>query len=148
MGEKKVGATPETRRGPRMTRRDVRVSCALAILLLLALARAAAAWGPEGHVIVTRAALAASDGLPPWFRDAGDALAELSNAPDRWREAEKDAPALAARGPDHFFDLDVWGDEPLPPERWGYVARAVRRRLSPAAVDKSAPQRLRIDSMK
>src|SRR5437867_2980939 len=134
MGEKKVGATPETRRGPRMTRRDVRVSCALAILLLLALARAAAAWGPEGHVIVTRAALAASDGLPPWFRDAGDALAELSNAPDRWREAEKDAPALAARGPDHFFDLDVWGDEPLPPERWGYVARAVRRRLSPAAV--------------
>jgi len=83
---------------------------------------------------VTRAALAASDGLPPWFRDAGDALAELSNAPDRWREAEKDAPALAARGPDHFFDLDVWGDEPLPPERWGYVARAVRRRLSPAAV--------------
>ena len=134
MGEKKVGATPETRRGPRMTRRDVRVSCALAILLLLALARAAAAWGPEGHIIVTRAALAASDGLPPWFRDAGDALAELSNAPDRWREAEKDAPALAARGPDHFFDLDVWGDEPLPPERWGYVARAVRRRLSPTAV--------------
>src|SRR2546422_451343 len=126
MGEKKVGATPETRRGPRMTRRDVRVSCALAILLLLALARAAAAWGPEGHVIVTRAALAASDGLPPWFRDAGDALAELSNAPDRWREAEKDAPALAARSPDHFFDLDVWGDEPLPPERWAYVERAVR----------------------
>src|SRR5437899_4313550 len=134
MGEKKWGATPETRRGPHMTRRDVRVSCALAILLLLALARAAAAWGPEGHVIVTRAALAASDGLPPWFRDAGDALAELSNAPDRWREAEKDAPALAARRPDHFFDRDVWGDEPLPPERWGYVARAVRRRLSPAAV--------------
>src|SRR5438552_4076327 len=94
MGEKKVGATPETRRGPRMTRRDVRVSCALAILLLLALARAAAAWGPEGHVIVTRAALAASDGLPPWFRDAGDALAELSNGPDRWREAEEAARAL------------------------------------------------------
>ena len=58
-----------------MTRGDVRVSCTLAILLLLALARVAAGWGPEGHVIVTRAALAASDGLPPWFRDAGDALA-------------------------------------------------------------------------
>src|SRR5437016_12509522 len=134
MGEKKVGATPETRRGPRMTRRDVRVSCALAILLLLALARAAAAWGPEGHVIVTRTALAASDGLPRWFREAGDALAELSNAPDRWREVEKGAPALAARSPDHFFDLDVWGEEPLPPERWAYVDRAARRRLSAPAV--------------
>src|SRR2546425_13315213 len=104
MGEKKVGATPETRRGPRMTRRDVRVSCTLAILLLLALARAAAGWGPEGHVIVTRAALAASDGLPPWFRDAGDALAELSNAPARGAEAGRDPPRLRARSPDPFFD--------------------------------------------
>src|SRR5438046_1870268 len=74
MGEKKWGATPETRRGPRMTRRDVRVSCALAILLLLALARAAAAWGPEGHVIVTRAALAAAGVLAHL---AGDAAVPL-----------------------------------------------------------------------
>src|SRR5438445_433076 len=56
-----------------MTRAGVRVGCGLAILLVLALSRAAAGWGPEGHAIVTRAALAASDGLPPWFRDAGDA---------------------------------------------------------------------------
>ena len=117
-----------------MTRGDVRVSGVLAILLLLALSSAAAGWGPEGHVIVTRAALAASDGLPRWFRDADDALAELANAPDRWREVEKGAPALAARAPDHFFDLDVWGDEPLPPERWAYVERAVQRGLRPAAV--------------
>jgi len=117
-----------------MTRRDMRVSGGLAILLLLTLSRAAAGWGPEGHVSVTRGALAASDGLPPWFRAAGDGLAELSNAPDRWREVEKGAPALAARRPDHFFDLDVWGDEPLPPERWAYVARAARRRLNAPAV--------------
>src|SRR5438132_2234006 len=71
---------------------------------------------------------------PPWFRAAGDGLAELSNAPDRWREVEKGAPALAARRPDHFFDLDVWGVEPLPSERWAYVARAARRRLSAPAV--------------
>jgi len=117
-----------------MTRGDVRVSGVLAILLLLTLSGAAAGWGPEGHAIVTRAALAASDGLPRWFREAGDALAELSNAPDRWREVEKDVPALAARSPDHFFDLDVWGEEPLPPERWAYVERAARRRLRPAAI--------------
>src|SRR5213592_961039 len=134
MGDQKKPGGPSRASRDRMTRGDVRMSGVLAILLLLTLSGAAAGWGPEGHVIVTRTALAASDGLPRWFREAGDALAELSNAPDRWREAEKDAPALAARGPDHFFDLDVWGDEPLPPERWGYVARAVRRRLSPAAV--------------
>src|SRR5881296_2700234 len=131
--QKKPGAPPRARRD-RMTRGAVRVSAVLAILLLLTLSGAAAGWGPEGHVIVTRTALAASDGLPRWFREAGDALAELSNAPDRWREVEKGAPALAARSPDHFFDLDVWGEEPLPPERWAYVERAARRRLRPAAI--------------
>src|SRR5229473_2458401 len=75
-----------------MTRGDVRVSGALAILFVLTQARTAAGWGPAGHALVTRAALAASDGLPPWFRDAGDALVELSNAPDRWREIEERAP--------------------------------------------------------
>src|SRR3989442_3747991 len=132
--EKKSETTPKARRGPSMTRGGVRLSRVLAILLLLTLPRAAAGWGPEGHVIVTRTALAASDGLPRWFREAGDALAELSNAPDRWREVEKDAPALASRSPDHFFDLDVWGEEPLPPERWASVERAARRRLRPAAI--------------
>ena len=117
-----------------MTHGDVRGRCPLAILFVLTLSRAAAGWGPEGHVIVTRTALAASDELPRWFREAGDALAELSNAPDRWREEEKRAPALAARGPDHFFDLDVWGTEALPPDRWAYVERAGRRRLHPTAV--------------
>src|SRR6266849_3005992 len=97
-----------------MTRGAVRVSGLLVILLLLTLSGRAAGWGPEGHVI--------------------DALAELSNAPDRWREVEKGAPALAARNPDHFFDLDVWGEEPLPPERWAYVERAAQRRLRPAAI--------------
>src|SRR5881296_4085994 len=131
--QKKPGAPPRARRD-RMTRGAVRVSGVLAILLLLTLSGAAAGWGPEGHVIVTRAALGAGDGLPRWFREAGDALAELSNAPDRWREVEKGAPALAARRPDHFFDLDVWGVEPLPSERWAYVARAARRRLSAPAI--------------
>src|SRR5213078_4845713 len=123
MGDQKKPGDPSRASRDRMTRGDVRVSGVLAILLLLTLSGAAAGWGPEGHVIVTRTALAASDGLP-----------ELSNAPDRWREVEKGAPALAARSPDHFFDLDVWGEEPLPPERWAYVERAARRRLRPAAI--------------
>src|SRR2546430_17328726 len=116
MGDQKKPGDPSRASRDRMTRGDVRVSGVLAILLLLTLSGAAAGWGPEGHVIVTRTALAASDGLPRWFREAGGVLAELSNAPDPWREGEKGAPALAARGPDHLFDLDLLGREALPPQ--------------------------------
>src|SRR5262249_18879767 len=100
---------------------EFRQPAALAVMLALLLAAAgrACAWGAPGHELVTRAALHAATGLPAWFRDAADELADLSNGPDRWRELDERIPALAARGPDHFFDLDVWGDEPLPKDRWG-----------------------------
>lgn len=117
-----------------MTRGDERVNAVLLILFILTFAHDAFAWGPAGHAIVTRAALAASDVLPAWFRSAGDALVELSNAPDRWREIEERVPALGARRPDHFFDLDEWGDAPLPADRWGFVEIAPRKRLRPASV--------------
>jgi hypothetical protein len=106
----------------------------LAILLVLARSSPAPAWGSAGHAVVVRAALAASEELPLWFREAGVALAALSNAPDRWRDEERVVPALIARRPDHFFDLDVWGTEPLPADRWAYVGRAERRRLRPETV--------------
>jgi len=112
----------------------VRMGSACSILLVLGGAPAATAWGPLGHTLVTRAALTATDGLPAWFRDAGDALASLSQSPDRWRELEEAVPALAARRPDHFFDLDAWGAEPLPADRWAYVERAARRRLRAATI--------------
>src|SRR5256712_13418062 len=127
MGDQKKPRGPSPARRDRMTRGDVRVSGVLAILLLLTLSGAAAGWGPEGHVIVTRAALAASDGLPRWFREAGDALAELSNAPDRWREVEKDVPALAARSPDPFFAPAGRGEEPPPPDGRADLDPAARR---------------------
>jgi hypothetical protein len=99
---------------------------ALATLLL---ASPVWAWGPLGHELIARAALEAAGTLPPWFREAGDSLAQLANAPDRWKDEEGAVPALAARRADHFFDLDVWGAGPLPADRWAYVARAGQRRL-------------------
>ncbi|HJQ83994.1 MAG TPA: hypothetical protein VKA21_07965, partial [Candidatus Binatia bacterium] len=109
------------------------MACAAAILVGLDAGRALG-WGAPGHAIVARAALAASADLPAWFREARPALAELAGAPDRWREVDQTVPALAARRPDHFFDLDVWGMERLPPDRWSYVERAGRRRLAPAGI--------------
>jgi hypothetical protein len=103
-------------------------SCALLVGCLIP--SAAPAWGPLGHALVVRAALQKSDALPAWFRDAGDQLSDLANAPDRWREDERHVPALAARKADHFFDLDVWGHERLPDDRWAYVRRATQRGLS------------------
>jgi hypothetical protein len=100
--------------------------------LLLALAATDAhAWGPRGHVLVTRGALSAAASLPPWFRDAERALVELSISADRWKELEDEVPALRALAPDHFFDLDIWGAAALPADRWRYVREAERRRIEP-----------------
>jgi len=110
----------------------------IAIAMVFALATVAAddvqAWGPRGHVLVTRAAVGAAAALPPWFRDAERALVELSIEADRWREVEEEVPALRARAADHFFDLDVWGAAALPADRWAYVREAQRRRLQPDEV--------------
>ena len=105
-----------------------------AVVLSCSLAPPAAAWGPLGHALVVRAALQKSDALPPWFTGASEQLADLANAPDRWREEERLVPALAARGADHYFDLDVWGRESLPRTRWVYARRAMQRGLSPEDV--------------
>lgn len=105
------------------------------LLLTLAAAPADAhAWGPRGHILVTRAAVAASASLPSWFREAERALVELSIAPDRWRAVEDEVPALKARAADHYFELDAWGAASLPVDRWGYVREAQRRRLDPADI--------------
>ena len=58
------------------------------LLVLVALSSDARAWGPRGHVLVTRGAVSAAAELPPWFRDAQRALVELSIAADRWKELE------------------------------------------------------------
>src|SRR5207253_4965434 len=101
----------------------------VAIWFLMVCPRAASGWGPAGHELVTRAALAACDDLPRWFTEAAPALAALSNAPDRWRDVDAEVPALAARRAEHYFDLDVWGRAALPADRWAYARRAVARGL-------------------
>jgi hypothetical protein len=121
--------------GDDMTRSGGR--CRLAVVaagLALLGGGPARAWGPVGHALVTRAALAVSEGLPAWFRDAGPALVELANAPDRWRSEEDATPALRARAPDHFFDLDAWGSVSLPADRWDYVREAQALDIAPEKI--------------
>src|SRR5262245_34523940 len=114
----------------RMTRGGVH-AMAVAMLIVIGVSNAARAWGPAGHALLTRAAVAAGPSLPAWFRDGDDRLAELANAPDRWRALAEAVPAVTALAPDHFFDLDVWGEERLPVERWAFVQRCGRRGMLP-----------------
>lgn len=107
---------------------------AVFILGVLGLPVASHAWGSAGHALVARAALRGCAELPPWFRAADGALATQANAPDRWKDVDARVPALRARRADHFFDLDDWGAEALPPDRWAYVRRAGRRRLDAAGI--------------
>jgi hypothetical protein len=111
-----------------------RGGCASAAAIAVLGATPALGWGGDGHALVVRAALASRAELPSWFRDAGIRLAALANAPDRWRALDDTVPELAARAPDHFFDLDVWGREVLPRDRWAYVHRAAARRMAPEKI--------------
>jgi hypothetical protein len=107
----------------------------LVLLLVVGLASSdARAWGPRGHILVTRGALSAATSLPPWFREAERALIELSIAADRWKQLEDEVPALRALAPDHFFELDLWGAAALPADRWAYVRETQRRRLEPTDI--------------
>ena len=101
---------------------------------LASLPTPASAWGPRGHVLVTRGAVSAAASLPAWFRESERALVELSIAADRWKEVEREVPALKALAPDHYFELDLWGAASLPKDRWGYVRELQRRRLEPTDV--------------
>ncbi len=64
------------------------------------------AWGPAGHEMVARLAVARlPEGMPAFFGEAGEKLVYLNPEPDRWRvrpQREMDQ----AFAPDHYIDLE------------------------------------------
>lgn len=83
---------------------------ALAGLIVIFCAASLSGWGPEGHILVVKAALQRLPSeVPRFLRRAGDQLSYLSSEPDRWRG--RDEPTLRSFDPDHFLDL-----ERLPPD--------------------------------
>ena len=92
-------------------------------LALLPLARPtpAVAWGFTAHRLVNRKATLT---LPPPLRELfwgnTDYLAEHAIDPDLWRGA-----GLAGEGPNHYLDLDAFGEWP-----WGTVSRVEKEHLA------------------
>lgn len=63
-------------------------------------------WGMNGHEMAARAAVRAlPDGMPAFFRAAGDQLVWLDPEPDRWRNRERRA-MDQAWSYDHYIDME------------------------------------------
>lgn len=107
-----------------------------AVLLFASLATAAPSpapthlprrWGSTGHEMAARAAVSTlPQGIPGFFRDAGDQLVYLDPEPDRWRSrplVEMDH----AWSYDHYIDLENVPEGALDaPDRFAFI-RALHR---------------------
>lgn len=66
--------------------------------------------------------------VPAFFRQACDRFVYLVNEPDRWK-ASRDSALAALNPPDHYFDLEFWGDGKLPTTRYAFLLEAAKRGL-------------------
>jgi len=105
-----------------------------ALLICLCAAGAARAWYADGHVKATRAALTALKGrLPEFFLRGFETVVKTSPDPDLLRLRQ--VPELRdAESPEHFLDLELLSDAPLPAKRSEYLLLCARRRLNPSRV--------------
>lgn len=106
----------------------------LILLACLLTASPVWAWHQEGHEAVSRgAAQALPDVVPSFLREGGDAIAHYSVDPDLTRM--KPLAALgAAKGIDHFFDIELIRDQKLPEQRYEFLALLDKQKLRPRDV--------------
>jgi len=91
----------------------------LSALLAVGLCRA---WWVNGHASVAEAATTGlPEEMPRFFRVAAAQLGHLAGDPDRWKNPSCKH-LRAAESPDHYIDLEDFGDEELPEDRWKAIA--------------------------
>jgi len=66
--------------------------------------------------------------VPAFFRQSCERFAYLVNEPDRWK-GSRDSALAALNPPDHYFDLEFWGDSKLPNTRYAFLFEAAKRGL-------------------
>jgi hypothetical protein len=113
-------------------------SLTIGALGLLMINLPANGWGPDGHHMVARLAVAALPSDMPSFlvRDA-ERLVFLNYEPDSWRDAEEEAlsPALhRGHDPDHHFQLELFSVPDMPPDRYSFLRVLQREGKDPATV--------------
>lgn len=113
-------------------------------LLFLGSATPAASWFADGgHDRITAAAV---ELLPPemprffrkscakrWCWKAGDALSEAAKSPDAFK-VDALVQLHAQESPEHYIDLELFGGDPLPPERYAYVEALVDKEVAPERI--------------
>jgi len=106
----------------------------LAPALVLVAAAPVGAWWPQGHSILTEAAVRAlPEETPAYFREGHPLAAHLAQDPDLARN--RDTPsAQDAETPEHYFDWELLGGRPVPPTRYSFLALCAEAKLDPKKV--------------
>jgi hypothetical protein len=88
------------------------------------------AWGSKGHEISARAAVnALPKDFPAFLLAAKERLVYLCPEPDRWRGGSSAQALGSLNPPDHYFDLEYWGADPIPATRYALLFAAYKRGL-------------------
>ncbi|MCC6579381.1 MAG: hypothetical protein IT440_03005 [Phycisphaeraceae bacterium] len=90
------------------------------------------AWLSDGHVKATKEAMTwlEDKGLPKFFMDHGDDIAREATLPDLW--SERMMPELRdGERANHYIDLELLQDRPLPPTRHQFIALCAEMKLNP-----------------
>ena len=111
---------------------------AAAVLTVFSSAGTTLAWGPDGHKMVARLAVATLPADTPQFlRAESERLQFLNFEPDYWRDPieEQLSPALRqGHDPDHHFHFELFGYGPLQPDRYSFLDWTRRENKDPRAI--------------
>lgn len=103
----------------------------LTVFLVVLAASPAAAWWIKGHGMIAEAAcLVLPDDVPAFFRAAGKTLNYLAGEPDRFKNRAAEF-LRVTEAPDHYIDLEEYGGETLPRDRFKALEIARRRGVPP-----------------
>ena len=108
-----------------------RFTLLLVLCALATLSQPARAWWPQGHSTIAAGAVQT---LPPevpiWFRAGITQIAHGAQDPDV--QKNRDLALMTEReAPQHFFDWELIGMEPLPPSRREFYALCAKRGVNP-----------------
>lgn len=107
-----------------------RFALGITVWMLFAVA-AAPAWWVKGHGTIAEAAASGlPEEMPAFFRAEGKKLGHYAGDPDRWKNPSAKH-LRAAKAPDHFIDLENFGDKELPADRWQAIALLISLKQKP-----------------
>jgi hypothetical protein len=97
-------------------------------VVLLGAPHRAVAWFGEGHERISRTAVTMlPEDLPGFFRAGGTSIAHNSQDPDVFKIVKNEL--ATTEGPEHFIDLEMLGDTPLPTARFDMLTWCVNNKV-------------------